>query len=79
MGVEEKIVVFRLLSQFLSKALFFIDSRARVAKLNKFVNSVAEKVLIKQENCLSEKNQGLSCAQGAHEKNTIGDGGSTAL
>ena len=49
MGVEEKIVVFRLLSQFLSKALFFIDSRARVAKLNKFVNSVAKKVLIKQE------------------------------
>ena len=32
MGVEEKIVVFKLLSQFLSKALFFIDSRVRVVK-----------------------------------------------
>ena len=40
MGVEEKIVVFKLLSQFLSKALFFIDSRVRIAKLDK---SVAEK------------------------------------
>ena len=34
LGVEEKIVVLRLLSQFLSKALFFIYSRARVANLN---------------------------------------------
>ena len=46
MGVEEKIVVF---SQFLSKALFFIDSRARVTKLNEVVLSVAEKLLIKQD------------------------------
>ena len=41
MGVEEKIVVFRLLSQFLSKALFFIDSR--VAKFNKVAPLVAKK------------------------------------
>ena len=76
MGVEREVIVFKLVSQFLPKAPFFIDSRARVAKLNKVVLSVAGKLLIKQpklKNRIIEKQQGLTstrggCAEGAHEK-----------